>query len=110
LEGPDTGRIVVTLAGAPQGPIHPVGAYRALTAAMDAAGLRAPLWIRNTGATALDGDRSFLSRLLDASILTGALLCDGLGDLVSIETEPDLGRAVKLSYNVLQGAGARISK
>lgn len=103
-------RLVVTLAGAPQPPLHTIGAYRSLAAALASTGSRAPLWIRNTPTTALDGDRSFLSRLLDASILTGSLLCDGLGDLVSIETEPDLGRAVKLSYNVLQGAGARISK
>jgi (E)-4-hydroxy-3-methylbut-2-enyl-diphosphate synthase len=56
------------------------------------------------------GDNSFLSKLLEASFLSGALLCDGLGDLVSIETEADPVRATKLAYNVLQGAGARISK
>ena len=52
----------------------------------------------------------FLSRLLDASILTGSLLCDGIGDIVSVETESDPVRATKLAYNILQGAGARISK
>jgi (E)-4-hydroxy-3-methylbut-2-enyl-diphosphate synthase len=72
--------------------------------------LRAPLWIRNTVDTAIRGDSSFLSRLLESSILTGSLLCDGLGDLVSIETEADPVRATTLAYNVLQGAGARISK
>jgi len=56
------------------------------------------------------GDNSFLSKLLEASFLAGALLCDGLGDFVSIETEADHVRATKLTYNVLQGAGARISK
>ena len=58
----------------------------------------------------MHGDNSFLSRLLEASFLTGGLLCDGVGDLVSIETEPEAARAAKLAYNVLQGAGARISK
>ena len=29
---------------------------------------------------------------------------------MSIETEPDAARAARLTYNVLQGAGARISK
>jgi len=87
--------------------LHPAGRYRAL---VDALGSRAPVWIRNTPATTVAGDPSFLSRLLDASILTGTLLCDGLGDLVSIETETDFSRATKVSYNVLQGAGARISK
>ena len=73
-------------------------------------GRRAPIWIRNTAATAVRGDNSFLSKLLEASFLTGSLLCDGLGDLVSIETETDPARATRLAYNVLQGAGARISK
>jgi (E)-4-hydroxy-3-methylbut-2-enyl-diphosphate synthase len=91
-------------------PPHPTGAYRALAEQLRVAGVSAPLWIRNTPATAVNGDPSFLSRLLDASILTGALLCDGLGDLVSLETETDPVRATKVAYNVLQGAGARISK
>lgn len=56
------------------------------------------------------GENTFLSRLLEASFLTGSLLCDGLGDLVSIETEPDAVRSTALVYNVLQGAGARSSK
>jgi len=89
---------------------HPTGAYRALVEQLRLAGSRAPLWIRNTSTTTVNGDPSFLSRLLDSAILTGTLLCDGLGDLVSIETEPDASRATKVAYNVLQGAGARISK
>ena len=89
---------------------HAVGAWRALAEALRAAGIAAPLWIRNTPATAIRHEPAFLSRLLEASFLTGTLLCDGLGDLVSIETETDLVRATRLAYNVLQGAGARISK
>ncbi|MDF3058398.1 MAG: ispG [Rariglobus sp.] len=89
---------------------HPTGAYRALVEQLRLAGSRAPLWIRNTSATTVHADPSFLSRLLDAAILTGSLLCDGLGDLISVETESDATRATKLAYNVLQGAGARISK
>ncbi len=89
---------------------HPTGAYRRLREFLRAAGSRAPVWIRNTPTTAVRGDNSFLSKLLEASFLTGGSLCDGLGDLVSIETEADAPRATKLAYNVLQGAGARISK
>ncbi len=89
---------------------HSIGAYRALVAALSTAGSRAPLWIRNTSETAVRGENTFLSRLLEASFLTGSLLCDGLGDLVSIETEPDAVRSTTLVYNVLQGAGARSSK
>ncbi len=89
---------------------HPLGRTRSLAAALQTLGSRAPLWIRNTSATAIKSDGSFLSRLLDASFLTGGLLCDGLGDLISIETEADPVRATALAYNVLQGAGARSSK
>ena len=89
---------------------HPTGAYRALVEQLRLAGVQAPLWIRNTTTTTVQGDPSFLSRLLDAAILTGSLLCDGMGDVVSIETESDAPRATQLAYNVLQGAGARISK
>jgi (E)-4-hydroxy-3-methylbut-2-enyl-diphosphate synthase len=89
---------------------HAVGAYRQLAETLRQIGSRAPLWIRNTAASAIHARPDFLNRLLDSAILTGALLCDGLGDLVSIETEPDATRATKLTYNVLQGAGARISK
>jgi len=101
----------VTFSGLPPPGIdHPVGAYRKIVEGLRAEGIRAPIWIRNTGATAVRGDNSFLSRLIEASFLTGSLLCDGVGDLVSIETESDAPRSARLSYNVLQGAGARVSK
>jgi (E)-4-hydroxy-3-methylbut-2-enyl-diphosphate synthase len=89
---------------------HWIGRYRALAEALAGAGIRAPLWIRNTAAAQVAPAPDFLSRLLDASVLSGSLLCDGLGDIVSIETEPDAERALKLTYNVLQGAGTRSSK
>jgi (E)-4-hydroxy-3-methylbut-2-enyl-diphosphate synthase len=102
--------LLFTLAAIPPGCTHALGGYRQLTEVLHRLGSRAPIWIRNTAATAVQSDPSFLSRLLEAAFLTGGLLCDGIGDLVSIETEPDPVRAVKLAYNVLQGAGARSSK
>jgi len=104
---------LVTLAVPPGGfpsPSHAVGAWRRLINAMRHAGLAAPVWIRNTPATAIRHESAFLSRVLEASVLTGSLLCDGVGDVISIETEHDVVRATKLAYNVLQGAGARSSK
>ena len=108
-------RLVFTLntphaADSPPSSAHTIGRYRQLVAALNAAGSRAPIWIRNSAASAVRGENSFLSKLLEASFLTGSLLCDGVGDFVSIETEADATRATKLTYNVLQGAGARISK
>ena len=90
--------------------LHPLGSYRALVQALHDRQIRAPLWIRNTAATAIDLQNDFTIRLIEASMLTGGLLCDGLGDLLSIETEPDLLRATNLAYDTLQGARARISK
>jgi len=89
---------------------HATGGYRQLAQALRNLGSNAPIWIRNTTASAVRAETSFLSKLLEASFLTGGLLCDGIGDLVSIETEADPARATQLTYNVLQGAGARISK
>ncbi len=105
------GSLVVTYSGAAAPDAgHSVGAYRMIVEELRAAGSRAPVWIRNTADTAARGDNSFLSRLIEASVLTGGLLCDGVGDIVSMETEPDPSRAARLAYNVLQGAGSRISK
>lgn len=86
-----------------------LGAHRQLVECLRAIGNRSPVWIRNRAEPG-DANVAFLQQLLDSSILTGGLLCDGLGDLVSIETEVDAARAGLLVYNVLQGAGARISK
>lgn len=110
VANPATAGKLVFAAATPANDTHPVGTYRQLVECLAALGVRAPVWIRNVAAHALDADASFLGRLLDASVLTGSLLADGVGDLVSVETEPDAVRAVRLAYNVLQGAGARISK
>lgn len=89
---------------------HQAGRYRQLAEALLQARLDFPLWIRTNDDAAIQPGDSFLSRLLEASILTGSLLCDGIGDLVSFEGEPELARSTVVAYNLLQGAGARISK
>ena len=111
--------------------IHSTGCYRLLAQGLRDHRIEAPVWIRNTPANTLDylpvpcsttrqtGRDYFGNRLLEAGILTGGLLCDGIGDLVSIETElpvrgtqagPALERATALAYNILQGSRARITK
>jgi (E)-4-hydroxy-3-methylbut-2-enyl-diphosphate synthase len=89
---------------------HPVGSYRALAEAANDFVPDAPIWIRNTLINTLAPQDYFSDRLLESSILSGALLCDGIGDAISIETEPLLAKATSLAYNILQGARARISK
>jgi len=89
---------------------HPIGSYRALAEAARAFVPDAPIWIRNTVNNTLNPKDYYSDRLLESSILSGAILCDGIGDAISIETEPLLDKATTLAYNILQGARARISK
>ena len=108
----DAERTIVTCSGSADPPAgrHAVGRYRRLVVALDQAGLHLPIRIRATEESAVRHEESFLSRLLEASLLSGSLLCDGIGDLISFETEADPIRSTKVAYNLLQGAGARISK
>ena len=90
---------------------NPVAGYRALAASLKESGLSLPLWIRNTSSNRLHPTDDFSSGiLLDSSILSGSLLCDGIGDLISVEHMGSLDRNRALTYNILQGARARISK
>ncbi len=89
---------------------HPLGAYRYLAECLKEASVAPALWIRNQTTTALLPDDYFTSRLTESSLLAGALLCDGLGDWISVETEPDLARATALAYNILQGTRTRVTK
>ncbi|MGB0743525.1 MAG: (E)-4-hydroxy-3-methylbut-2-enyl-diphosphate synthase [Opitutales bacterium] len=90
--------------------MHPLGNCRALALAAEEFLPDAPIWIRNCKSNTLAPKDYFSDRLLESSILSGALLCDGIGDLISIETEPLLEKSTTLAYNILQGARARISK
>ena len=99
---------ILTLA--PQTDTNPLAAYRTLVSNCDRLGLSLPLWIRNHDFVRFSSDNLFSSRLLDASILSGSLLCDGLGDIISVENLDSLDRNRGMTYNILQGARARISK
>ena len=90
--------------------IHSTGHYRALLQTAKTHFPNTPIWIRNTHSNSIAPEDYFSDRLLESSILTGNLLCDGIGDLISIENEPNLEQAIPLAYNILQGARARITK
>jgi (E)-4-hydroxy-3-methylbut-2-enyl-diphosphate synthase len=49
-------------------------------------------------------------QVLRSATMIGGLLCDGIGDAVSIDADLPLDRNVSLVYNTLQGAGVRITK
>ena len=56
------------------------------------------------------GMTDFLRTLLIASTNIGSLLCDGIGDAILVQGEKAPGQSLRLSYNILQAAGARIFK
>ena len=89
---------------------HPLGNYRTFAEAAKQYLADAPIWIRNNASTTLAAKDYFSDRLLESSIFSGSLLCDGIGDMISAETEPLIEKATTLAYNILQGARARISK
>ncbi len=110
LQRMGSARLILTCGREPQEGIHPLGGHRALIEAAARYLPDVPLWIRNTAGSTIAAKDYFSDRLIESSILSGALLCDGLGDALSIETEPLLEKATTLAYNILQGARARISK
>jgi (E)-4-hydroxy-3-methylbut-2-enyl-diphosphate synthase len=106
---PAADRLILTQT-ASEAHTHAVGGYRALAREAAKLGLRAPIWIRHTAAQVVISENFFTARLLEASMVAGGLLCDGLGDLLSVETEPDRDKTVALTYNILQGARTRSTK
>jgi (E)-4-hydroxy-3-methylbut-2-enyl-diphosphate synthase len=93
-----------------------IAAFRLLAAKLQA---RHPILLKDTlaGAVDLSGDEQmrsmtpdFLTTLLTASTNIGSLLCDGIGDAILVQGEQAPGQALRLSYNILQAAGARIFK
>ena len=81
--------------------------YRALAAEMRRRGLRFPLHL----VAWPHGEREAVQ--LQASVLLGSLLCDGIGDSIQVmgaaKELSDQARA-RLAFNILQGAGVRLSK
>jgi (E)-4-hydroxy-3-methylbut-2-enyl-diphosphate synthase len=56
------------------------------------------------------GDDSDEFAVIRAAHVLGASLCDGIGDVVSLEGFGDPSRAVDLAYRILQGARRRTSR
>ncbi|NTW09851.1 MAG: (E)-4-hydroxy-3-methylbut-2-enyl-diphosphate synthase [Chlorobiaceae bacterium] len=51
-----------------------------------------------------------LKTLIDSSVQAGTLFCDGIGDLLALETRLDAQDEISLGYNILQGARVRMSR
>ncbi len=55
-------------------------------------------------------ETDFLAALLVAATNIGSLICDGIGDAILVQGEEAPGQSLRLAYNILQAAGARIFK
>ena len=110
IKSTDSDHLILSCNTASESNTHPLGAYRALCASLHQHAMTTPLWIRNTTEATLAPKDYYGDRLLESSILSGTLLCDGFGDVISMETEPIAEKATTLAYNILQGSRARISK
>ncbi len=87
-------------------PLEVVPAFRLLAARVDA---RHPVLLKDTLCPPA-GEVDFLGALLPAARNLGSLLCDGIGDAVLVRGETAPGQSLRLAYNILQAAGARIFK
>jgi (E)-4-hydroxy-3-methylbut-2-enyl-diphosphate synthase len=97
--------VLVTVADGVELAVIP--AYRLLAAQLDE---RHPLLLKDTFSPGANPDADFLATLLSSATNIGALLCDGIGDAVIVQGESAPGQSLRLSYNILQAAGARIFK
>jgi (E)-4-hydroxy-3-methylbut-2-enyl-diphosphate synthase len=82
-------------------------AFRLLASKLAA---RHPILLKDEFGINREEGREFLPTLLHAATNIGSMLCDGIGDAVLVQGEEAPGQALRLSYNILQAAGARIFK
>jgi len=85
-------------------PEHTIANVRLAVARLRALGKNYPIHLR------LPGNADAEAQRIDASIAFGSLLCDGIGDSVQTGTGENPKLDLELIYNVLQGAGVRITK
>ena len=82
-----------------------IAAFRLLASRIDS---RHPILLKDVRGD--DRQEDFLQTLLIAATNIGSLLCDGIGDAILVQGEEAPGQSLRLSYNILQAAGARIFK
>lgn len=95
---------LVTVADIPGLPVVP--AFRTLA---DALHPRHPILLKDT-LQPPSAEADFVRNLISSAANLGALLCDGIGDAVLVRGESAPGQSLRIAYNTLQAAGARIFK
>ena len=89
--------------------IHPTVAFRTLAAKLDE---RHPILLtEDLYPPDLRGPQpDFVDYLLETSATLGSLICDGIGDAILLTRWDGPGQLLRVSFNLLQAAGARIFK
>ena len=87
--------------------LAPVVAFRLLAARLAE---RHTILLKDTFSPSENPERPFIETLLESSAAIGSLLCDGIGDGILIQGEHAPGQSLRLAFNILQAAGARIFK
>ena len=82
-----------------------VYAYRHLVRSFGEAGIDYPLVVRYR-----TGKKARLETLIDCAIQTGTLFCDGISDMLAVETDFAENEEASLAFSVLQAARVRMSK
>lgn len=86
-----------------------ITAFRLLASKLKRLGLNNPILLKDClkfPETALEPRLA----LLQASVVIGSLLADGIGDAVLVRGEAGGGQSLRLAYNILQAAGCRSFK
>lgn len=88
---------------------HPIVAFRVLAAKVEE---RHPILLKDSLQTSAsrDAQPDFEDYLLRTAKDLGSLICDGIGDAVYLRGWDGPGQLMRVAFNVLQAAGARIFK
>lgn len=86
--------------------LSPIAAFRLLATRIPEVH---PILLKDTLHPTKERENSLIA-LLQAATNIGTLLCDGIGDAVLVQRQHDPETSLRLSYNILQAAGARIFK
>lgn len=102
-------KVIFTLSSTEKG-IHATGMYRSLAQTLKDKDLKSPIWLRYTELNAFEEPENFLDHILISSTLLGNLLCDGIGDAISLDAIDSMEKSTLLAYNILQGSRLRFTK
>ncbi len=90
-------------------PLPPIAAFRLLAARLRLHGRSNPILLKDALGEP-DPPLAPEIALLRSAATLGSLISDGIGDALLVRNEADPGRALRLSYGILQAAGSRSFK